>query len=82
MTNTVTPARPWEGCLRTALEYHGRSVLAARHALVRATTLAPARTYPVRWETTARRCAMPSCPREALAFHTCCALCAPEEVRG
>ena len=66
--------------MRTALEYHGRSVLNARRPLVRATAFVSVPSYLVRWESSTRRCAMPSCPREALAFHTCCAACAPEEV--
>ena len=40
------------------------------------------RTYPVRWEVTARRCAAPSCPREALAFFVWCRECAPASVGG
>lgn len=66
------------------LDYYGRTVLAARrHALVRGTSVGvPSRPVPVRWESSVRRCVGPSCPREALAFHTHCALCAPEEVLG
>jgi hypothetical protein len=57
------------------------TVASQRYPLVRVTTLTP-RSYPVRWETTARRCAMQWCPREALVFHVCCRECAPVEVSG
>ena len=40
------------------------------------------RTYPVRWEVTARRCAAPSCPREALASCRYCWACAPKSLGG
>lgn len=47
--------------------------------ILRAVVEAP-RTYPVRWKVTVRRCAAPSCPREALAFFVWCRECAPREV--